>query len=370
MQRALRNGLLDRLEAEQPAQPSTIMTGQNSATCIYCCRVLPKASFTREHVLSEAFGKFKQTPVLHHSVCAECNQYFGDALEVRFARGAFEGMLRYKRGIKKPKRENLVMRYVQLTVPEGAEWAGVRLGLAWRDDRLVVDLYSQVAFREKDSDRWVHITSDELTDQKLRRKPELDTSTARFYARSAEDRDALLAKLAALGVTFSKLDDMAPPKNLFDGSDVTVEITFTVNKGIRRCIAKYAFNHLALVAGSAFVLESDFDPIRRFIRYSEEAPYELVVERYGPILRDDSRSRRQTDGHLMTINWSATGVDLVGQVSLFNSMTYNVSLARHYSGLLWRPIRNGLHFNIRKMCVEPMFATDESLLLPQHQKKP
>lgn len=346
------------------------MSVQKSATCIYCRRVLPKTSFTREHVLSEAFGKFKQTPVLHHSVCAECNQYFGDALEVRFARGAFEGMLRYKRGIKKPKRENLVMRYVQLTVPEGAEWSGVRLGLAWRDDRLVVDLHSQVAFREKASNRWVHITSDELTDEILRRKPELDTSTARFYAGSAEDRDALLAKLAALGVTFSKLDDMPPPKTLFEGSDVTVEITITVNKGIRRCIAKYAFNHLALVAGNAFVLEADFDPIRRFIRYSEEAPYELVVERYGPILRDDTRSRRQTGGHLMTLNWGATGFELVGQVSLFNSITYNVTLARRYSGLLWRPIRHGLHFNLGKMYVEPMFAADESLLLPKHQRRP
>src|ERR1041385_562230 len=345
------------------------MSGQESAMCIYCRHKLPKTAFTREHVLSEAFGKFKQTPVLHHSVCAECNQYFGNALEVRFARGAFEGMLRYKRGIMKPKRENVVMRYVELTVPEGAEWGGVRLDLAWRSGRLVVDLHSQVACREKGSERWVHITSDELTDEIRRRKPELDTSTARFYARSAKDREGLLAKLAAIGITFSKLDDMVPPKNLFDGSDVTVEITFTVNKGIRRCIAKYAFNHLALVTGKAFVLEADFDPIRRFIRYGEEAPYDLVVERYGPILPDDSRSRRQTGGHLMTLNWGATGLDLVGQVSLFNSITYNVSLARHYCGPLWRPIRNGLHFNIRKMCVEPMFAADESLLLPQHQRR-
>jgi len=86
-------------------------------------------------------------------------------------------------------------------------------------------------------------------------------------------------------------------------------------------MAKYAVNFLALVSGAAFVLERDFDAIGRFIRYGETPGYDLVRERFGPILRDDSAARRQTSGHLLTVNWAASGVDLVGQVSLFNSIT-------------------------------------------------
>ena len=77
-------------------------------------------------------------------------------------------------------------------------------------------------------------------------------------------------------------------------------------------MAKYAFNYLAWVCGTTFVLGKDFDPIRRFVRYGEMLAYELVRERLGPILRDDSTSRRQTSGYLLTVNWVASGVDLVG----------------------------------------------------------
>jgi len=56
----------------------------------------------REHVISDAFGTFEpDTPVLHNTVCRNCNQYFGDHLEVRYARGAIEGLLRYYKGLKR-----------------------------------------------------------------------------------------------------------------------------------------------------------------------------------------------------------------------------------------------------------------------------
>jgi hypothetical protein len=105
------------------------------------------------------------------------------------------------------------------------------------------------------------------------------------------------------------------------------------------------------------------DAIRRFIRFGETAPYPLVSETVQPILRDDSSSRRQTAGHLLTVNWAASGVDLVGQVSLFNSVTYSVSLARQYAGAVWRPIRSGLHFNVREKTVQPLLPVSD-LVLP------
>ena len=199
-------------------------------------------------------------------------------------------------------------------------------------------------------------------DRHLSKSTTLDTKTARIYGRSAEDRDRLLALLARHGIRFGRLDDIDAPEGLFQGGDIEVDVTFTINKGIRRCMAKYAFNFLASVSGAAFVLERDFDAVRRFIRYGETPRYDLVHERFGPILRDDSATRRQTSGHLLTVDWAASGVDLVGQVSLFNSVTYVVSLTRHYSGV-WRPVRSGLHFNLRDRRVQQLQAVSR-LLLP------
>ncbi len=330
--------------------------------CIYCRRSLAAQEFTREHVLSCAFGTFSDAPVIHNMVCASCNQFFGDHLETRVARGAFEGLLRYQHGTKAPDRETLRLRYVEFTLPEGSTWAGVRLTLAWRDGKLVVDLISQVALFDRATSRWVHFSDAEIEAGAVSKMTKVDTKNARIYGRSTEDRNRLLALLARHGISFGRLDDMDAPEGLFQGGDIEVEVTFTITKGIRRCMAKYAFNFLAFVCGVAFVLERDFDRIRRFIRYGETPEYDLVRERMGPILQDDSATRRQTSGHLLTVNWAASGVDLVGQVSLFNYATYAVSLSRKYSGI-WRPVRSGLHFNLRDRTVQPLQAVSARLLL-------
>jgi hypothetical protein len=329
--------------------------------CIYCSRFLAARHFTREHVLSRAFGTFAGAPVLHNMVCRDCNQFFGDHLETPVARGAFEGLLRYQVGAKTPDREMLGLRYVEFTVPEGSAWAGVRLNLAWREGKLVVDLISQVAFFDRATSQWVHFSDAEIETGALSNVTTVDTKNARIYGRSADDKDRLLALLAQHGISFGRLDDMNAPEGLFQGGDIEVEVTFTINKGIRRCMAKYAFNFLAFACGVAFVLERDFDTIRRFIRYGETPEYDLVRERFGPILRDDSATRRQTSGHLLTVSWAASGVDLVGQVSLFNYVTYAVSLARQYDGM-WRPVRRGLHFDLRDRRIQPLQAVSSHLL--------
>jgi hypothetical protein len=329
--------------------------------CIYCRRSLAEQEFTREHVLSRAFGTFFDAPVLQSTVCGACNQFFGDHLETRVARGAFEGLLRYQHGGKTPDRETLPLRYVDFTLPRGSTWAGVRLNLTWRDGKLVVDLISQVALFDRETSQWVHFSDVEIEAGKVSHMKTVDTSNARIYGRSTEDCDRLLALLARHGIGFGRLDDMNPPEGLFKGGDIEVDVTFTINKGIRRCMAKYSFNFLTLVCGVAFVLERDFDTIRRFIRYGETPEYDLVRERLGPILQDDSATRRQNSDHLLTVDWAASGVDLVGQVSLFNSVTYTVSLARQYSGI-WRPVRRGLHFNRRSRTVQPLQAVSSRLL--------
>src|SRR5579864_1436713 len=330
--------------------------------CIYCLRRLDAQEFNREHVLSEAFGAFRQAPVLHCCICRKCNQFFGDQLEVRFARGAFEGMLRYQNGVRTPPEGAVNLRYVELAIPDrNDDWSGVRLRLMNGLDGLTVSLIPQAAFFDQSRKRWVHLTVDEIDAGLLTKRPDFKNGQIRIFARSSQEYETVVSRLGEHGVNFQKAGDLRSPEGLLEATEMEVEVTLTVNQGIRRCIAKYAFNYLALVCGSEFVRGPDFDITRRFIRYGGVPPYPLVVPSSKPILYDDRPSARRTDGHLLTLSWTAS-LDLVGQVSLFNHITYHVLLCRRYGGLLWRPVRRGIHYDLDRKIVKPLMGFSKDLV--------
>ena len=312
-------------------------------TCIYCLRQMDQSCFNLEHVLSEAFGEFTPDLKLQWTVCRECNQYFGDRLEVFFARGGFEGMLRYRAGIAEPKKPQVRLRYVDLAFPEdGSDWASVRLELVVENGAQRVIVPPQIAFLDPMTNRWLHCTCREIA-ARLSERPDLKCSQKRIFANSQEESQSVLSALKDCGIEFKKIGDLAAPSSLDAGGTVLVEVTITIDQLIRRCIAEYSFNYLALELGSDFVLSKDFEVIRNFIRHGVEPPYPIVVPSFAPILHRDSPELRQTDGHLLTLSWNS--VDLLGNVSLFNYLSYTVLLSRGFCGV-WRPIRCGIHFTL------------------------
>jgi len=329
--------------------------------CIYCTRPLDPQEFNREHVLSEAFGEFDRALVLQQTVCRQCNQFFGDNLEVWFARGGFEGLLRYQKGVRTPPAGTVHLRYVEFAVPEGNDWAGVRLSLTNNDLGLCFRVVPQAAFFDEIERRWVYATAAEIDAGLLARRPDYKKGQIRVYAPSQEEHDAMVAKLGEHGVNFRRSGELLPPEGLFGVPGTPVEVAFTINQGIRRCIAKYAFNYLAYVCGSEFVLSADFDVARRFVRFATAPPYQIVSPSFTPILRGDQPSVRQTDGHLLTISWDNSLLDIEAQVSLFNCITYRVLLCREFRSGLWRPIRSGHHYDIHDKIVRPLAGFPKSL---------
>jgi hypothetical protein len=108
-------------------------------------------------------------------------------------------------------------------------------------------------------------------------------------------------------------------------------------------VGKIAFNYLAWRMGPDFVRGRSFNPIREYIRYGTDAGYPLVNVLDRPILFEDTMASRQTVGHLVTATWTPDNQHIVGQVSLFNAITYGVILARDYAGV-WLPVVSGHHF--------------------------
>jgi hypothetical protein len=50
-------------------------------TCIYCREELGTEHFNKEHVIPLQFGTFENNQTLIHTVCRNCNAYFGNSLE-------------------------------------------------------------------------------------------------------------------------------------------------------------------------------------------------------------------------------------------------------------------------------------------------
>jgi len=217
---------------------------------------------------------------------------------------------------------------------------------------LFVSPVPQVRFAKKDDSGWVHITEQELENTESLSQ-EINTKQMILLYDSQETKKRLIQALSRLGVDFQEeKGGFLSRDNVRDG---WVVVETQIDEVILRCMAKIAFNYLAKTAGDEFVKKSDFDSIRSFIREGVRPKHDFVRISNYPILAYDSLTYRQTNGHLVTVNWSPDGRDIVSQVSLFNHRVYRFRLARRFSGL-WRNIRSGHHFSIEHRKIEPLYT--------------
>jgi len=93
--------------------------------CVYCREEKPESSFKkREHVIPQCFGKFAPDNLtLRGCVCDDCNQFFGNEIELFLGRDTFESIERLRHGMK-PKEPLRDRRRVKSKVRAGA-WKGV-----------------------------------------------------------------------------------------------------------------------------------------------------------------------------------------------------------------------------------------------------
>ena len=324
--------------------------------CIYCMRERDGSAFKgREHVLHRAFGKFKNSPTLD-CVCDECNGYFGGTIDLNYTRDTLEALLRLLHGTK-PAHEVDELRGSRVSVTLGGDdpdWSGCHVEWLEEDGEVVVGLVPQVGFRRHGETRWVFVTEDALQDATQPLPAGADSGEIRPISNSEEMHERLIAVLSRRGINFQEIGTSDGPPPSVEGL-APLDLRTRFDDVIFRCVGKIAFNYLAWRQGADFVRSDGFNALRTFVRYGTRASYPLVVVRAAPILADDTASTRQTDGHLVTANWTRDSRHIVGQVSLFNSVTYAVSLAKDFA-VGWRPLRTGHHFNHRTGRIEMLTA--------------
>lgn len=328
--------------------------------CIYCLRDLEADAFNREHVVPRAFGTFEQNLTLIDVVCADCNNYFGRSLELFFARDSFEAYDRVRQGLKSVAEiDNFPQDRLTFSVAMEGDWCGLRLRLLCERGGTVVGLVPQVGFQSKGNLDWIFLTEEEITDPKTKLPTDIADEGIRIVAPSDDAVERLANVLRERGIAFQKKGDLVLPTTTT--GDIEIFVNTKIDPVIKRCVAKISFNYLAFTAGRDFALHEAFNVTRAYIRNGESPGYLLVDADDRSILANDTPRLRQTEGHLITVNWTADKKHVVGQISLFNRITYRVSLARDFAGL-WRQVRSGHHFDLQTHRITPLVTT--SLIVP------
>jgi hypothetical protein len=292
--------------------------------CIYCLRDLSDSDFSTEHVLQQSLGKFRNNLTLPDLVCADCNNYFGRTIDLMLGRGSMEAVLRLNYGVQPPEKvRHLRRNRVRFTWNTDGDWAGLILERVVESGRLVVRPIPQVGFAKTTGTGLMYVSEEILADNSLPLPDRIDPQRPPFIvANSEETRGRLVHLLETRGITFKPGREILWPAK--GAQTLSVKVEGRIDTSILRCVAKIAFNYLAWIAGRDLLIEPAFCPTRRFIRYEENPGYPVVVVDEQPILIEDLPRKRQTIGHLVTVDWTIDQRSIFSQVSLFNHARYRI----------------------------------------------
>jgi len=315
--------------------------------CIYCLKEGNDNDFTHgEHVIPEAFGKFKNNFVLRKIVCNECNQYFGDNLETDFARDTYEGgIARYEYKIKKPcdlksigKRSRIKIRILE---------GFFKGAYAYREyvpqkGQICLSPLPQVGFLKADSSGYDYFLLDEIPGAVFFNDSLYNINNSMGFVILGCDHKTAADALKRKGFSLRTGEN----RDSFCIQPGSHRVYGKGDRTIMRAIAKIGFNYLAYWEGAAFVLQNAFDPIRKYIRTGEQSDYPIASISKTAILPEERVSGLRKLGHIIVTHWMFDGASPFVFISIFNWTCYAICLAKNFSGEK-RNIARGHFFNLQ-----------------------
>lgn len=307
-----------------------------------------------------------EVQTLTQEVCGDCNQHFGDTLDLFLTRDSAEAMFRFRYGLKDPAEvRKMFKRRVRVTLPrDGSMYGGAHLDLVpppEGESEPFLDLVSQYGCQRKDGEGWDYFTEQQLREPAVIQRiiDEYGPNRVVFYD-SPEARERLLQLLTDLGLPMRKQKETQgfPP---FGSGQLNALLEITFDAALARAVAKLGFNYFTKTQGAELALRPAFDPIRRFVRYSEGRPSDFVDFGPAPVLRDSDGNALPTRGHLVTVGWDADGVDILARVSPFQHIIYVVRLCEAYPGVVW-PFESAHLYDLIARRAERLVAA--KLILP------
>ena len=330
--------------------------------CIYCLLDKKESDFRkREHVIPQCLGRFSNNLLLNKFVCDDCNQYFGDKVELFLGRDSLESILRLQHGLR-PKDCLKKRKRVKSKINDGP-FKGVILREHCIDDsgKMFGEKVVQAGFYHKEKMEYEYFELGDIpfSTELIERGYEIKNCTI-WLIGDIDEVKLLKYELEGKGIPLK--NDEEVQKVIPDGIFLILAEA-TLDRVIMRGICKIAFNYLAYIAGKHFVLNKNFNEIRKFIRYDQNNEEEYLSVNQLPILHDDQWLARfamkVTIGHLIVLEWK--GKKIVSKVGLFNTHTYLINLCKSYDGI-WIPLTGGHHFDIENKEVTKLLSIPKRLI--------
>lgn len=288
--------------------------------CVYCLERKPSTDFNREHVVPEAFGKFKHNLVLT-CVCRACNQAFGDDFDRKFAKDSPEGFARFLHGHKDVAEYKTFGAASTTTLKWHSDgpMKGMKMKPRPADGSQAFDTEPppQVGFVADSSGKTLWYAKNALPTPTQLRADGLDGEAFTLIIwemPTSEASELLQAK------------GFPPPTDAGVGEKlsgrVTTEWTFRIAEPEFRAITKIAMNYLAYVAPGLARLEH-FREARLYVNSGWRTERLVAVLPPLTVVRGDGSRVR---GHFLSIHRS--GQEILAQVSILGIFRYVVRLSR------------------------------------------
>ena len=311
-----------------------------SQICIYCKRNINLREFDKDHIMPRSFGKFQNCLTLINAVCRECNHYFSKELELFLARDSLWGLMRYRYGLSafaKPKWDSVPHARIRLKIddPSLAEWNGALVDLIPPSDSKGnnpdIVVLPQAAFYKNGTKDKVFFPLDEINKENLT-NAKLDLLGCFIIGNSDDDILEVKSAVAKLGISTKHIGELSATSSTPSfGQRIRVAVQTRIDAVILRAFAKIAFNYFACIYGNQLALSSTFDQIREFVRYGSHQDSGMTTVKEGVFLVRNGKNARRLEGHVILIEWpSNVGTSVTCKVSLFNYLTFIVTLCRSF----------------------------------------
>lgn len=323
--------------------------------CIYCKNFKASKEFNREHIIPQAFGKFHPNSPTLKCVCKDCNKYFGGRLDQPFARDSFEGFQRQFFGIW-PKEERKQKRVKTKVVGGGFSKNLIAKTRAGLDGEFETYAPSQVGIFNLEKQEYEYFEPCDLpTKDDLLKKYEMKEHPLDFRPQGNDPIEMLLKPFKERGLEITMTDEETVESDAGVTTTKTwIEATVVLDTTVMRALAKITFNYLAATAGEAFALNKNFDLIREYIRFGKHVDQEkyFFEPNQPPILSEErllysmGHNATTVQGHIIAVQWTNNGQDVIGRITFFNRNVYKLTLCKRFAGL-WREIRSGHYFDAK-----------------------
>lgn len=331
--------------------------------CIYCLDEKAESYFKHtDHVIPQAFGRFQNNLTLNELVCDDCNQYFGENIELYLGRDSLEGIARYNYGISSEKEP--LYRRVKIKIGRVGELEGVHVVLKDTNnaDEPEVEAVTQVGFFHSERKKYDYFTEKEIPErQELENQNyQLENKKIVFYG----DIELLVKLLKDKGINI-KIEKIYEEIQNMPRGKIPVYVRARIDRIIYRGLSKIVFNYLTYHMGREFVLKEDFNGLRNFIRHDQgngDRVFRIIARTF--LKRESIFRKKKLKGHIILMNWENNNSDLIGRLSLYNArigLTYIVFLCRNYRGF-WTQIQHGHLFDPDNRTINEVQHT--SLILP------